>query len=154
MKFHKYYKSIILYGLTLAILIFLLKWVQWNFLIVNMAIDFYIGLVALFFTILGIWVATKLLKPKIETVIVEKEVVVPQSGEFTINEAELKKLNLSNREYEVLQLISKGHRNVEIARALFISISTVKTHVSSILEKMDAKSRTHAVTKAKKMRVV
>src|SRR5690554_6837102 len=102
-------KLIILYGSVLAILVFGLKWLQWKFLIVNNAIDIYIGLVALFFTVLGVWVAKQLVKPKVETVILEKEIVVTLPEEFTINETELKKLNLNNREYEVLQLLAKGY---------------------------------------------
>ncbi|MEX0721270.1 MAG: LuxR C-terminal-related transcriptional regulator [Balneolaceae bacterium] len=43
-----------------------------------------------------------------------------QPDEFTINEAELKKLNLSRREYKVLQLLAKGYRNAEIAKELFL----------------------------------
>src|SRR5690606_3817415 len=122
-------------------------WLQWKFLIVDNAIDIYIGLVAIFFTALGVWVATQLSKPKIQTVIVEKEIFVPQPGDFTINEAELQKLNLSNREYEVLQLLSKGHSNADIAKALFLSLSTIKTHVSNLYFKMDVKSRTQAIEK-------
>lgn len=147
-------QHIILYGFCAAILIFVLKWLQWKYLIVDSSLDIYIGLIAVFFTILGVWVATHLVKPKIQKVVVEKEVYIPQPDEFTINETELKKLNLTSREYEVLQLLAKGHRNAEIAEELFLSVSTVKTHVSSLLEKMDVKSRTHAVTKAKKLRVV
>jgi DNA-binding CsgD family transcriptional regulator len=147
-------RQIVLYGLSLAILVLSLKVLQWKYLIVNNAMDIYIGIVAVFFTLLGVWVATKLLKPEIKTVVVEKEVVVTQPDEFTLCETALKKLNLSNREYEVLQLLAKGHRNAEIAEELYISVSTVKTHVSKLLEKLDVKSRTQAVTKAQNLRVV
>ncbi|MEC3880295.1 helix-turn-helix transcriptional regulator [Parapedobacter sp. 10938] len=150
----KDFKHIILYGLVLAILVFALKWLQWKFLIVDNAIDIYIGLVAIFFTALGVWVATQLSKPKIQTVIVEKEIFVPQPEDFTINEAELQKLNLSNREYEVLQLLSKGYSNADIAKALFLSLSTIKTHVSNLYFKMDVKSRTQAIEKAKRLKII
>ncbi|WP_019538718.1 helix-turn-helix transcriptional regulator [Proteiniphilum acetatigenes] len=148
------FRHIILYGLVLAILIFVLKWLQWKFLIVDNAIDIYIGLVAVFFTVLGIWVATQLVKPKVQTVIVEKEVFVAQPEEFTINETELKKLNLSSREYEVLQLLSKGYSNTDIAESLFLSLSTIKTHVSNLYLKMDVKSRTQAIDKAKRLKII
>lgn len=137
----KDFRHIILYGLILAILVFALKWLQWKFLIVDNSIDIYVGLIAVFFTILGVWVATQLAKPKIQTVIVEKEVYVNQPDEFTINEAELKKLNLSNSEYEVSQLLAKGYSNADIANNLFLSVSTVKTHVSNLFVKMDASNR-------------
>jgi two-component system nitrate/nitrite response regulator NarL len=53
---------------------------------------------------------------------------------------------LSRREREVLELVSQGLTNADISRALFISKSTVKAHVSNILEKTGARSRTEAAT--------
>jgi DNA-binding CsgD family transcriptional regulator len=144
---------IILYGAILAGLIFALKWLEWKFLIVDHSLDIYIGLIAVFFTILGIWIATQLVKTKVQTVIVEKEVQNGEPIEFSINEAELKKLNLSKREYEVLQLLTKGFSNADIADNLFLSLSTVKTHVSNLLFKMEVKSRAQAIEKAKRLRI-
>lgn len=54
--------------------------------------------------------------------------------------------DLSGREREVLHLIAKGKSNQEIGAALFITEGTVKTHVNSILAKLDARDRTQAVT--------
>ena len=149
----KDFKHIILYGLILAILVLVLKWLQWKFLIVDNAIDIYIGLIAVFFTILGVWVANQLIKPKIKQVVIEKEVIVPQSEDFTINEVELEKLKLTRREYEILQLVIKGHSNSDIANNLFLSISTVKTHVSNLYTKMNVKRRAQAIAKAKKLKI-
>jgi len=146
-------RYIVLYGLILAGLVFMLKWLQWKFLIVDNSLDVYIGLIAVFFTILGVWVATQLTKPKIQTVIVEKEIYVPLSDESTLNEAELKKLDLSNREYEVLQLLAKGYSNAEIATSLYLALSTVKTHVSNIFVKMEVKSRAQAIEKSKRLKL-
>lgn len=147
-------RHIILCGLLLAILVFMLKWLQWKFLIVDNSLDIYMGCIAVFFTILGVWIATQLVKPKVQTVIVEKEVYVSRADELTINETELKKLNLSNREYEVLQLLTKGYSNADIAESLFLSLSTVKTHVSHLFVKMDVKSRTQAIEKAKRLKII
>lgn len=151
-----YFRSrhLLLYGVLLALLVLLRKWLQWKFLIVDNSIDIYIGLIAIFFTMLGIWVATQLVKPKVEKLIVEKEVYIPQPQPFSVNEEELKKLNLSAREYEVLQLLAKGYSNAEIAKALFLSVSTVKTHVSNLFFKMDVKSRTQTIEKARRLRLV
>jgi DNA-binding NarL/FixJ family response regulator len=55
---------------------------------------------------------------------------------------------LSAREVEVLQLMSRGSPNKEIAARLFISESTVKTHVTNIFQKLGANDRTEAVTLA------
>jgi two-component system NarL family response regulator len=55
------------------------------------------------------------------------------------------KPQLSQRETEVLQRIATGQSNKEIAAALFVGEGTIKTHVKSILGKLDAASRTEAV---------
>ena len=52
--------------------------------------------------------------------------------------------NLTNRETEVLHLIADGLSNQEIADALFITLKTVKTHVSNILSKLEVSDRTQA----------
>lgn len=53
---------------------------------------------------------------------------------------------LSDRETEILRELAEGHRNREIAIHLSISEETVKGHVRSILDKLDAKDRTQAVS--------
>ena len=55
---------------------------------------------------------------------------------------------LTPREYEVLQLLAAGRTNRAIAEALDISEHTVKFHVTSILSKLDAESRTAAAVQA------
>ena len=52
--------------------------------------------------------------------------------------------DLTKREFEVLQLVAKGKSNSEIASELFISLKTVKTHVSNILNKLQVEDRTQA----------
>ena len=56
---------------------------------------------------------------------------------------------MSNRELDTLELIAENLSNQEIADALYISITTVKTHVRNILLKLEAKNRNEAVIKAK-----
>ena len=57
-------------------------------------------------------------------------------------------LGLSKRESEVLELLTKGLSNQEIADQLFISLPTVKTHLSNIYDKLGVSRRTQAVQKA------
>ena len=59
------YKTIIFYGAILALLLFLLKWLEMRMLIINHSFELYAGFIALIFTTLGIWLALKLAKPKI-----------------------------------------------------------------------------------------
>ena len=149
----KKHRHIVLYSLLMAVLVFVLKWLQWRFLIVDNSIDIYVGLIALFFTVLGIGVALQLSKPKIHTVVIEKEVPVPVQESFVVDVVALEKLSLTAREYEVLQLMAQGHSNTEIAEALFLSLSTVKTHASNLFVKMDVTSRTKAIEKAKRLKI-
>ena len=60
-------------------------------------------------------------------------------------------IGLSAREIDVLQSISLGLSNTAIAANLFISVSTVKTHVSSILRKLKAGNRVQALTIAREL---
>ena len=139
-----------LYSISLALLLFLLKWLELRFIIFDHAFEIYIGAIALIFTALGIWLALKLTKPKLHTVVVEKEVYVNNNAGFVLNEAEMNRLGLSRRELEVLQLMAQGLSNGEIAERLFVSLNTIKTHSSKLFEKMDVKRRTQAVEKAKR----
>ena len=61
---------------------------------------------------------------------------------------------LSERELEVLALIATGKSNVEIASSLFVSLSTVKTHINNLYRKLEARSRTHAVTRARELDLI
>ncbi len=56
--------------------------------------------------------------------------------------------NLSDRELEVLALVAEGLTNAEIAEALYISTTTVKTHVKNIIQKLDVSDRTQAAVHA------
>ena len=154
------HKLIILYGVALAVLLFLLKWLQLRFIIIDHAFEIYGGAIAIIFTALGIWLALKLTKPKVTTVVVEKEVYInrevpvsPAAG-FMLNEQALSKSGISKRELEVLQLIAQGFSNQEIADRLFVSLNTVKTHSSNLFLKLDVKRRTQAIEKAKRLSLI
>ena len=62
--------------------------------------------------------------------------------------------DLTNREKEVLDLIAQGKSNQEIADELFITLKTVKTHVSNILSKLEVEDRTQAAIYAFKHHLV
>jgi DNA-binding NarL/FixJ family response regulator len=61
---------------------------------------------------------------------------------------------ISQREEEVLQLVADGFGTTEIAEKLYISQKTVKNHLASIYEKLNARDRTQAVLMAVKMGIV
>jgi NarL family two-component system response regulator LiaR len=141
--FYPMKKSILLYGLGMAVLLALLKFLQYKFLVRDLGIEVYLTLVAVFFTILGVWAGLKLTRTKKE--VPEIEVTKADPTEL------LEQYGLSTREYEVLQLMAKGHSNQEIADELFLSLNTIKTHSSNLFSKLDVKRRTQAVSKAKSL---
>jgi len=147
-------KSIILYSISLALLLVLLRWLELRFVIFQHSYEIYIGFIAIIFTSLGIWLALKLSKPKIETVVIEKEVYVEKNEEFILNTSLISQLELSKREMEILNLLGQGHSNQEIAAKLFVSLSTVKTHLQNLFEKLDVKRRMQAVEKAKRLNLI
>jgi DNA-binding CsgD family transcriptional regulator len=139
-------RNILLYGLAGGILIVLMRVVEYRYLILEHSLEIYGGLTALIFTVLGIYFGNKLTRPK--EVIVLKEVTTP-GAPFTVNEAKRTELGITHREIEILELISKGLSNREIADALFVSENTIKTHSSNLFLKLNAKRRTQAVQIAK-----
>ncbi len=52
---------------------------------------------------------------------------------------------LTQREKTILKLITEGYCNTQISEKVYVSIHTVKAHISSIIRKLDAKNRTNAV---------
>ena len=62
--------------------------------------------------------------------------------------------DLTNREQEILMLIAQGNSNQEIADALFITLKTVKTHVSNILAKLEVEDRTQVAIYAFKHHLI
>ena len=147
-------KATIVYSISLAFLLFLLKWLELRFIIFDHSFEIYIGFIAIIFTALGIWLALKLSKPKIETVIVEKEVYVNRNENFVLDTSLISQLELSKRELEILNLLAQGHSNLEIAAKLFVSLSTVKTHIQNLFEKLGVKRRIQAVEKAKRLNLI
>src|SRR6187549_3668727 len=148
------HKATIIYSISLAFLLFLLKWLELRFIIFTHSFEIYIGSIAIIFTALGIWLALKLSKPKTETIVVEKEVYVTRNENFVLDTALVSQLELSKRELEILGLLAAGHSNQEIAEKIFVSLSTVKTHIQNLFEKLDVKRRIQAVEKAKRLRLI
>ncbi len=121
--------------------------IEYRFIVRDLSLEFYIGAIAVMFTAVGIWAGLKITTRK--TII-----VTALNLPFTLNDEELKKLNISKREYEVLELMASGLSNQEIADKLFVSLNTIKTHSSNLFVKLDVKRRTQAIQKAKELRLI
>ena len=137
-------RTILLYGLSLAFLISVMKYIEYRYFVHDFSVEFYVGVVAIFFTGLGIWAGRRLGSRK----------VVSSGAPFQLNEGALVSLGISKREHEVLEWMSKGLSNQEIADKLFVSINTVKTHSSNLFIKLEACRRTQAVQKAKELKLI
>ena len=152
-KFLLHNRSTILYAISLAALLLLMKVLEWRMVVMDHTFELYAGIIAILFTGLGIWLANKLSRPKPITVIVEKQVYV-KGGEFLQNQEELARACLSKRELEVLQLMAEGLSNQQIAEHLFVSLNTIKTHASKIFEKLEVRRRTQAIETARRLSLI
>lgn len=131
-------KQVILYGLGLAILIGLLKYFEYSYFIKSFSQEVYVFLIATLFTGLGIWFGLKWMQRG-------KSIL----GKIQSNEEIQKQLEISGREMEVLIGIMEGLSNKQIAKKLFLSESTIKTHTSNLFSKMNVQRRTQAVQRAR-----
>lgn len=137
---------VLVYGLALAAVVVALKYIEYRYLLRDLSVEVYIGVVAALFTAVGIWLGSRLLK--------EKKVVVEVPMPARVDEEAVRASGLSARELEVLRLMAQGHSNQEIADRLFISLPTVKSHSSSLFVKLDVKRRTEAVHRAKALGLI
>lgn len=166
MDFLRKHKTIIIYACSLALLFLLLKLGEYRLLIIDHSMEIYAGSIALVFLLVGIWLSRKMFAPKKEISVVEKETIIEKEKiiekeifitaptVFTLNEKALADADISSRELEVLQLVAKGLSNQEIADTLFLSVSTIKTHIANLFFKLDVTRRTQAVEKAKKLSII
>ncbi len=134
-------RTVVAYGLALATFALLLEWIQLNHVLRFIDTDIYVGVLAILFTALGLWIGVRLTGKRHE-------------GPFSPNEQTLLALGISARENEVLRLLAAGHSNKEIARLLAISLNTVKTHVTNVLAKLDANRRTRSISNARALGIL
>lgn len=79
-----------------------------------------------------------------------KATIAPEAVQVLVRETQRPQLDskLTEREHEVLRYLKQGKSNAEIANELSVAVSTVKKHVSNILEKLNVESRTAVITSA------
>jgi DNA-binding CsgD family transcriptional regulator len=134
-------RIILIYGLLLAAGVFALQWLEFAFVVRTHATETYLLLVALAFMGLGIWVGARLFRR-------------PPPAAFEPNLKVRETLGVSDRELEVLELLAAGCSNKEIAHELNVSPNTVKTHVARLFEKLEAKRRTEAISRARELGMI
>jgi len=89
-----------------------------------------------------------LLEPVIAAKVLDKLSALMAQGDADDPTETTRDITLTAREKEILILLAGGARNKDIADALFISERTVKVHITSLMQKLDANTRTEAVAKA------
>jgi NarL family two-component system response regulator LiaR len=151
-------KKLLLYGICLALLGVALRLIEYKMVIIDHSLELYGGTIALLFMIAGILLGRRTGKPRHMNNNATPPSLQPATVTPAIDIKEddpgLEKLGISKREYEILQLMAAGLSNQEIADKTFVSIHTVKTHVSNLLFKLDAKRRTQAVTRARELQLI
>jgi len=81
-------------------------------------------------------------------------VLAPEMAQRVVATMGSPRPNLSDRELEVLRLVSAGHSNSDIARALFLTSATVKSHLVHIYTKLGVDSRTQAIVKGRSLGII
>jgi DNA-binding CsgD family transcriptional regulator len=131
----------VLYGAILAAGALALDWAQYQRFARSRAADIYLFLVGAGFLAIGLWVGSRLLA--------RREPL--QSGG---NRAAQASLRISDRELDVLKALADALSNKEIGALLHISPHTVKTHVGSLYERLEARRRTEAIARARSLGIL
>ena len=134
-------KTVLIFSLLIIAILALFQISKFSLITGTLNIEIFIAVIAVIFFFIGIYINKKSLnKAKVSS--------------SEINYKKIKELEITEREYEVLKKISEGLSNKEIAETLFLSESTIKTHVSNLLVKLNAKRRTQAVQIATSFQII
>ena len=134
-------KTILVFGLLVLSLLLLFQFSKYTLIDGSLQIEYIMALIAIAFLLLGLYINKR----------AENKTTV-KSDNIDLNKVE--ELGLSKREYEVLKEVALGLSNQEIAAKLFVTESTIKTHVSNLLVKLNAKRRTEAITISKSLNII
>ena len=134
-------KTILIFGALIIALLILFQIGKYSIISGDSQIEIIIAVIAIVFFFIGIFINKRSLH-KIPIQAIE------------IDYKKIQALEITKREYEVLQQIATGLSNKEIGEKLFLSESTIKSYVSSLLIKLNAKRRTQAVQIAKLLHIL
>ncbi|WP_108867484.1 response regulator transcription factor [Aquimarina aquimarini] len=134
-------KTIFIFTSLIIALLALFQISKYHLISQDVSIQFVIATIAVVFFIIGSVINKK-----------TSHSITVSSQE--INQAKINELGISNREHEVLCKVAEGLSNKEIAHQLYVSENTIKTHVSNLLAKLNAKRRTQAIQIAKKLKII
>jgi len=135
-------KTVLIFSALAVAVLLLLRLAEYSYFSGVSSIEIILSVVAVAFFAVGWYLNRK------------RILIVQEVAERPVNTKKIEELNLSSREHEVLCKLSEGLSNQEIGQKLFVTESTVKTHVSNILVKLNAKRRTQAVQIAKELHII
>lgn len=141
----RYAPQILLYAFSIALLVWVLKYLEFRYMMRDLETEIYLSVVAILFTALGLAIGRKLI-PRSQSTINGNQLTDPEKlrGKYAITQ----------REWEVLQLVNAGFSNKQIADELHLSIHTVKSHLSRIFEKLAVSRRTEALHRAREIGLI
>jgi two-component system, NarL family, response regulator LiaR len=140
-------KTVLWYSLAAAALILLLKLLEYQLFIHVLSLEFYLMVVGVLCTSLGVWAGIRLTHRR-------KTAEAPAATMVRRDDKAFDASGLSKRELEVLELMARGLSNQEIADALFVSLNTVKTHAANLFVKLDVRRRTQAIQRGKALGLI
>ena len=134
-------RIVLVFGIVIICLLALFKISTYYWVSGGLEAQWIIAALAIIFFAVGAWITNNNKNSRPKTA-------------FTRDQNMVAKLAISKRELEVLDALAKGHSNKEIGALLFVSESTVKSHVSNLLVKLNAKRRTQAINIAQQLNLV
>lgn len=126
-KFVRQHTLVIRFGALTGVAVISFEAINLFVLYRHIRLDYYLSLVAVIFLITGILIS-------------KQHSVTP----VPMEQEQVKDYQLTSKETEVLELIVQGKANKEIAALLFVEISTVKTHINNIYNKLSVTNRKEA----------
>ena len=134
-------KTVLVFSLLILALLLLFQFSKYTLISGDLQIEYVMAGIAIIFLGIGLFINKRYQKQQI-------------ISNYELDLKKIEELGITTREYEVLQHISSGLSNKEIADKLFLTESTIKTHVSNLLVKLNAKRRTQALQIAKSLQII
>lgn len=150
-------KTILLFGLLITALIFLFQLSHYRIEVGNYTSEIVIAITSVVFFMAGVYFTRNKKDKSTLAATISNEVPItdsPTRENAEPNYKRIKELGISSRELEVLNELAKGKTNKEIGETLFISESTIKTHVSNLYSKLNVSNRAQAIIRSKELEIL
>ena len=148
-------RTILLFGLLITALLFLFQLGKYRISFSDYTSEIVIAITSIVFFFAGIYYTRQRKITPVEPSPENQTATPAVSVDNTMPDYDkIRELGLSSRELDVLQELVKGHTNKQMADNLFISESTVKTHLSNLFNKLNVSNRTQAIIRSEELKLV